>query len=44
MIRPMTPDERQASKDKESQNNWRKCVRCGNQSRDDFCSFCLKEE
>ena len=43
-IRPMTPEERQASKERGRKNNLRKCVSCGNQSKSDFCGFCLEEE
>ena len=43
-IRPMTPEERKASKDRDANNKWRKCVSCGNASRGTWCSFCLEEE
>ena len=43
-IRPMTPGERKASKDRDEKNKWRKCVSCGNASRGTWCSFCLEEE
>tara|TARA_R110000782_G_scaffold72536_6_gene145280 strand:- start:1566 stop:1751 length:186 start_codon:yes stop_codon:yes gene_type:complete len=43
-ITPMTKEERQRSKEREKQNSWRKCVSCGNQSKDTFCGFCLEEE
>jgi len=43
-IRPMTPEERQAARDKDTANGWRKCVSCGNSSRYTWCSFCLEEE
>ena len=44
MIRPMTPEERKASLEREEKNKWRKCVSCGNASKDTWCSFCLEEE
>ena len=40
----MTPAERKASKEREQTNGFRKCVSCGNTSKDVFCSFCLEEE
>lgn len=43
-IRPMTPEERKASKEKYEKNGWRKCVSCGNASKSTWCGFCLKEE
>lgn len=43
-IRPMTPEERKASKDRDEKNKWRKCVSCGNESRGTWCGFCLEEE
>ena len=43
-IRPMTPEERKASKDRDEKNKWRNCVSCGNASRDTWCGFCLEEE
>lgn len=43
-IRPMTPEERKASKDRDEVNKWRKCVSCGNASKDTWCGFCLEEE
>ena len=44
VIRPMTPEERKASQDRDEVNKWRKCVSCGNASKDTWCSFCLEEE
>ena len=44
MIRPMTEEERKASKDRDEKNAWRKCVSCGNASRGTWCGFCLEEE
>ena len=43
-IRPMTPKERKASLERDEKNKWRKCVRCGNESRSTWCGFCLEEE
>ena len=43
-IRPMTPEERNASLDRDAKNKWRKCVSCGNASRDTWCGFCQEEE
>ncbi len=43
-IRPMTPEERKASLERNKKNKWRKCVSCGNASRDTWCGFCLEEE
>jgi recombinational DNA repair protein RecR len=43
-IRPMTDEERKASKEREEKNKWRKCVSCGNASRGTWCGFCLEEE
>ena len=43
-ITPMTLKERKASIDREAANSWRKCVSCGNASKDTFCGFCLEEE
>jgi hypothetical protein len=43
-IRPMTPKERKASRDRDKVNKWRKCVICGNASRGTWCSLCLEEE
>jgi len=43
-IRPMTPEERKASQEREEKNKWRKCVSCGNKSRGTWCGFCLEEE
>ena len=44
MIRPMSDEERKASQDRDEVNKWRKCVRCGNASKDTWCGFCLEEE
>ena len=45
MIRPMTPEERKRSIEREKANHpYRKCVSCGGPSRGDFCEFCLNEE
>jgi len=44
MIRPMTEDERKAAQERDNNNNWRKCVSCGNASKSTWCSFCLEEE
>ena len=50
MIRPMTEDERKAAQERNNNNNWRKCVSCGNASKSTllgvapWCSFCLEEE
>jgi len=44
MIRPMTPEERKASQDRDEVNKWRKCVSCGNASKDTWCGLCLEEE
>ena len=43
-IRPMTPEERQAARDKDTANGWRKCVSCGNLSKSTWCGFCITEE
>ena len=43
-IRPMTPEERKASLDRNEKNMWRKCVSCGNASRGTWCGFCQEEE
>lgn len=43
-IRPMTPEERQASRQRGLKNSLQKCVSCGNTSNSDFCGFCLEEE
>lgn len=43
-IMPMTPKERKASIDREAANSWRKCISCGNASKDNLCGFCLEEE
>ena len=43
-IRPMTPEERKASLDRDAKNKLRKCVSCGNASRDTWCGFCQEEE
>ena len=43
-IRPMTPEERKASKDRENKNVWRTCVSCGNESKSTWCSLCIEEE
>ncbi len=43
-IRPMTSEERKASQDRDEKNKWRKCVSCGNASKDTWCGFCLEEE
>ena len=42
--RPMTPEERKASLERDEKNKWRKCVSCGNASKDTWCGFCLEEE
>ena len=44
MIRPMTPEERKASQDRDEINKWRKCVICGNASKGTWCGLCLEEE
>ena len=44
VIRPMAGAERQASKERELKNNWRKCVSCGNATKGTWCGFCLEEE
>ena len=44
MISPMTPEERKRSIEREKANTPRKCVSCGNPSKEDFCEFCLNEE
>jgi hypothetical protein len=43
-IRPMTPEERNAAKERHEKNGWRKCVSCGNASKATWCGFCLEEE
>ena len=43
-VRPMTPEERKAAKDRYEKNGWRKCVSCGNASKATWCGFCLEEE
>ena len=43
-IRPMTEEERQASKERDKANGWRKCVSCGNATKGVWCGFCLEEE
>ena len=43
-IRPMTPEERKASKERDEKNTCYRCVSCGNPSNDTWCSFCLSEE
>ena len=43
-IRPMTPEERKAAKDRENKNVWRTCASCGNESKSTWCSFCIEEE
>ena len=42
-ITPMTPEERQRSKEREKLNLKSKCVSCGCPTRKDLCSFCLEE-
>lgn len=37
-------EKHQMSKDLDDDNKWRKCVSCGNASKDVWCSFCLEEE
>ena len=45
MIKPMTNNERQRSKEKEKANQSRVCVGCGKHTvNDDWCGFCLEEE
>ena len=44
VIRVMTEEERQASKDRDKKNSWRKCAICGNASKGTWCGFCLEEE
>ena len=44
MIKPMTDEERKASKDRDVANKWRKCASCGNASKDTWCGLCLEEE
>ena len=43
-IRPMTDEERKASKERDERNKWRKCVSCGNASKGTWCGFCQEEE
>ena len=45
MIRPMTPEERKASQERDEKLiSGAKCVSCGNASKDTWCGFCLEEE
>jgi hypothetical protein len=44
-IRPMTPEERRRSIEREKANNFiATCVSCGGPSKNIFCGFCLEEE
>jgi hypothetical protein len=44
-IRPMTPEERRRSIEREKANNFvSTCVSCGGPSKSNFCGFCLEEE
>tara|TARA_R100001480_G_scaffold144904_1_gene142917 strand:+ start:443 stop:622 length:180 start_codon:yes stop_codon:yes gene_type:complete len=45
-IRPMTEEERQRAKEKETYNtvNFNLCVSCGCPTPNTWCEFCLKEE
>ena len=43
-IKPMTKEERKASKDRDRANGLNKCASCGNPCKDTWCAFCLSEE
>ena len=44
VIRPMTKDERNQARVRETTNNLKPCVSCGNPARDVWCHFCMGEE
>jgi len=43
-IRPMTPEERKASKDRDEKNKWRKCVSCGKMINSEWRRLIAEQE